>query len=161
MTVWHKTAEYKLIYEHYRDRTAERSGVPLINHIKEGIALLQAWERPDVEIRAFCLHPIVQNNLLIAPELFPDSYPLAVEYAEKANAYLCVDETAHIREARHLAAHLGNISAPVAWMLLADKVQNQKDFRIYHWFTHDKRFRLERYFNLWIDTLRCFYLDRI
>lgn len=167
MTVWHKTPEYMLISAYYGDKTAQRSGVPLMNHIREGIKLLIAWGRPETEQRAFAIHPIIQNGGIMnframAPS---DSRPiseevldLAGEYKIKANAYLCRPENDHIKYPEQLTHILGDISEPVAYMLLADKVQNQKDFRIHHWFTHDRATELERYFNLWISTLKIYYL---
>jgi hypothetical protein len=161
MPAWHRTAEYKLIYEFYRGQRAQRSGLPLINHIKEGVDLLHNWNRPEIEVRAFCLHPLVQNNLFLAdPKLF-ESYPLAVEYAQKANAYLYKPENDLWDDPSSVSHRLGDMSIGCAWMLLADKVQNQKDFRIHHWFSHPRRHQLEHYFNLWIETLRAYYLGDI
>lgn len=170
MTVWHKTPEYMLISAYYGNKTAQRSGVPLMNHIREGIKLLIAWGRPETEQRAFAIHPIIQsggimNFRAMAPS---DSRPiseevldLAGEYKIKANSYLCIPGTDYITNQQDefiLQEHLGDMSNSCAWMLLADKVQNQKDFRIHHWFTHDRATQLERYFNLWISTLKIYYL---
>jgi len=38
-------------------------------------------------------------------------------------------------------------------MLIADKVQNRKDFEIYHSSTHDKKDRLAAYFAEWLEAL--------
>lgn len=147
-----QTKEYWSIKQFYGNRTAERSKVPLINHIDEGIFYLQMWKRPIEEQMAYSIHPIVQNN-----EKFDVSWskvlPLAEEYRDVANSYLCRPETDHITTCDQLIEIIGRPSLGCCYMLLADKVQNQKDFRIYHWFTHDRRNELERYFNLWIKAL--------
>lgn len=41
----------------------------------------------------------------------------------------------------------------VKLMLIADKVQNYKDFQQYHINTHPRRVELTYYFNLWLDVL--------
>jgi len=170
MTVWHKTPEYMLISVYYGNKCAKRSGVPLMNHIKEGIKLLIAWDRPEEEQRAFAIHPIVQNtgSLIVRRTMPSDSRPihenvfnLAKEYSDKANSYLCNPDTDRLtmsQDAGDLMHLLGIMSTSCAWMLLADKVQNQKDFRTYHWFTHDRTHQLEAYFNLWIRTLKTYYI---
>lgn len=38
-------------------------------------------------------------------------------------------------------------------MLIADKVQNRKDFELFHSSTHDKRDRLAAYFAEWLAAL--------
>lgn len=169
MTVWHKTPEYMLISAYYGDKCAKRSGVPLMNHIREGIKLLIAWDRPEVEQRAFALHPIFQAGgsmgfRTIAPSdqrpIADEVIDLAKEYGKIANTYLCQPEKdAFTIEGDWwaLKKYLGNMSTSCAWMLLADKVQNQKDFRIHHWFTHERARYLEAYFNHWIGMLRLFY----
>lgn len=54
---------YERIVEFYGDRTAKRSGVPLINHINEGLTILDRLEaHPDVK-EAFCIHPMIQDDV--------------------------------------------------------------------------------------------------
>lgn len=149
------TIEYAAIRDYYAGVTSARSGVKKINHIIEGMELLEAWDRPPIELQAFCLHPLVQMNV-DSPKT-PAS-PLALDYAIAEDKYLCRPENDHIEDEVQLQDRIGNISESVAWMLLADKVQNQKDFRKYHWFTHERAYQLEAYFNLWIKTLRTYYL---
>jgi len=38
-------------------------------------------------------------------------------------------------------------------MLVADKVQNKKDFMTYHYGTHDRSNELNQYFNEWLTAL--------
>jgi hypothetical protein len=156
--------EYAAIASHYGDSVAERSRVPLMAHIDEGCEMLSAWGQDLATQRAFCIHPLVQNQISFCGERDPQVMELAKEYARVANSYLCRRETDIITDAGSpttLTAHLGPISQPVAWMLLADKLQNQKDFRIHHWFRHERRHQLERYFALWIETLRTHYLPYV
>jgi hypothetical protein len=153
--------EYGCIASHYGSQRAERSGVPLMAHIDEGCEMLMEWKQPLYVQQAFCLHPLVQNHVSFCGTIEPKARELAKEYAEKANSYLCRPDTDIITNSGNpstLAAHLGKMSKQCAYMLLADKIQNQKDFRIYHMFTHNRAKELERYFELWIKTLREFYI---
>ena len=152
--------EYRAVSFYYGDKCAERSGVPLMAHIEEGCAMLTAWDRPLSTVRAFCIHPLVQagDTGLIATS---EAMPLAQEYARIADKYLCrpdTDRITNVNSPTVLKAYLGDMSKECAWMLLADKLQNQKDFRIYHWFSHNRRVELDKYFDLWIRTLKEQYL---
>lgn len=152
------TAEYRLVSEFYGFRRARRSGVPLLNHILEGICILQRQGSSLETQRAFCLHPLVQadedlkaNLALVLQEVGPrDEGPrvlvLAMEYRNCANAYL-----SHKK--------LGKEGVPLSplpevnQMLIADKVQNYRDFFFYHRKTHPKARRLNRYFLDWLHAL--------
>lgn len=156
------SGEHLVIAAYYENKVARRSNVPLINHIVEGCELLKKWKPDNVNFirRAFCLHPLVQNNIDIDLTHY-ETFELATEYAEKANSYLCRPDTDWLiihGDAAVLQTHLGEMSKECAWMLLADKVQNQKDFRTYHWFNHERSDELEAYFNLWIKTLKTYYI---
>lgn len=154
------TREYRTIAEFYGDRRAKRSNVPLMNHINEGVDLLRLWGRSQLEIKAYCLHPIVQNSEPVDVSWSP-AFSLAGEYRDRANSYLCRPETDYLTTTGQLAGVLGKMYEECAFLLLADKVQNQKDFRAYHWFTHKRRLNLEHYFNLWIHTLRNHYIGAL
>ena len=145
-------AEFDVIHKFYGDKTAKRSGVPLMNHIIEGVQMLDIWGRSDLEKAAFCLHPIVQNDEDVDVE-WSLAYPLACEYRDRANSYLCRPETDWVRDIPHVYSLVGEMSEGCAYLLLADKVQNQKDFLIYHSLTHERRFQLMNYFNVWIKYL--------
>lgn len=147
------------INHYYGDKCAKRSGVPLINHINEGIAILQSIGADEEVQAAFALHPITQNEDI---ETFNWSYKhkkivvvFAEQYAEIANSYLCRPETDHIQSSKDLKKHLKNYSViEIIQMLYADKVQNRKDFQLYHLGTHERSDQLERYFDIWIDYLK-------
>jgi len=149
------TQEYAAIASHYAGRHAERSGVPYIVHIDEGLLVLRAIQASDRARRAFCLHPLVQADDDLAA-----SYPglgrltsdplvlaLALEYRHIANATL---STRHIDDPADIP--LGPLT-DVHDMLRADKVQNYKDFLRYHHGTHPRSAALETYFRRWLARL--------
>lgn len=147
--------EYRLIHTYYGQRKASRSQVPLINHINEGLDILEGLGASNIEGRAFCLHPLlqddhalVQNWARVALDCPADSVLLAMEYRRAANAYLCRDATDHYTQVE-MAQAVGSLLPQVRLMLIADKRQNQKDFRIYHKGTHVRSPQLERYFINW------------
>ena len=148
-----ESKELKVIKDFYKEATAKRSGLPLMNHIHEGIMILKALDASDLAIKAFCIHPIVQNNIKIDLS-WSSALLLAQEYSKKANSYLCRSENDWIRTVKDLDKVVGNMSEDCRLMLLADKYQNQKDFRIHHLPSHKRSEHLERYFNLWIDYLK-------
>ena len=146
------SVEYKLIANHYGDKCAKRSGVPLINHINEGLVVLTAIGAVETTKRAFCLHPLLQadadlqENYHICSSIDPYVLLLAMEYRNIANAYLSDKITTD------WPLKLSPI-LEVNEMLIADKVQNYKDFLTYHYGTHARSNELDRYFNKWLDSL--------
>lgn len=152
------STEYDLIVAHYGDRRAERSQVLLINHIDEGLIILDRIGASTLAKRAFCLHPLLQSDADLAANLEyvvsavmmdwggPAVIALAIEYRSVANEYLahCVVRAGGIR-----LSPLEDVND----MLIADKVQNRKDFERYHATTHKNRLRLEEYFNQWCKVL--------
>lgn len=156
-----KTAELvaieEHIEEHYGSRTAMRFKVPLVNHIHEGLAILDAVGASEEAKRAFCIHPLTQNEVPLPPQC-DDEYvnELANRYAITANSYLCRPDTDHIRTIQDLDWHLRDIrwwDQDLIDMLYADKIQNRKDFRLYHDGTHARSKQLAHYFDLWIEYL--------
>lgn len=150
------TREYAAIARAYGDRRARRSQVPLIAHIHEGLAILDAIGASDAAKRAFCLHPLLQDddsyaaNLPRAHELTTDPHvlALALEYRRVANAAL-----SH-RDYTGGALDIELSPMPeVNDMLIADKVQNRKDFVLHHLDRHPRSAALDRYFRLWLDRL--------
>lgn len=147
------TPEYLAIARHYGDRTARRSGVPLIRHIDHGLAILRTIGATDRAMRAFCLHPLVQADTDLAAchlsELTADVHvmALAIEYRSVANAALSTRLFASADDIR-----LSPL-AEVNDMLVADKVQNRCDFLRHHAGTHPRSAELDRYFRLWLERL--------
>lgn len=147
--------EYRAIAAFYGERRAERSKVRLIEHIDEGLAILAAIGASGAAMRAFCLHPLVQADADLAAnggrlrELTDDVYvtALAIEYRHIANATL-----SHRVIASAEAIPLSPL-AEVNAMLVADKVQNRKDFEMHHLGSHARSKELARYFRLWLERL--------
>jgi len=148
-----QSAEYMLVKEFYGDKISCRSGVPLINHINEGIIILEDMEAEYHTATAFCLHPLLQadddlalnfNKVLTVAS--GRAVALALEYRSVANEYLSPKvNTGH-------EIRLSPIQA-VNDMLIADKVQNRKDFYTYHWPDHPRSKELEQYFREWMEVL--------
>ena len=147
------SVEYKLIAKHYGDRKAKRSGVPLINHIDEGLIILETLSAVESTKRAFCLHPLfqadedLQENYYMASFVDPHVLLLTMEYRNIANAYLS-DKITTTQPLK--LSPLWEVNE----MLIADKVQNKKDFVTYHQGTHARSDELSRYFDKWLTALK-------
>jgi len=148
------------IMNHYGDRRAARSGVLLINHIVEGLTVLDCIGATQASRDAFCLHPLFQADAdLIAnfpriEEFNPHVMTLVMEYRSKANAAL----SDRVVLQRNTPAWVGPPATPgplaeVRDMLIADKVQNYADFLTYHANTHPRAKELHFYFKHWLQQL--------
>lgn len=145
--------EYNLILRYYGDKKAKRSGVPYINHINEGLIILKEINATKMAMRAYCLHPILQDDQTLKSNMHYmafvnyDVIITTMEYRNVANRGLScyqVDNPNHI--------YLGPLK-DVHDMLIADKVQNRKDFLKYHFGTHPKSIELDIYFKNWLRAL--------
>ena len=152
------TVEYGLITQYYGDTKTTRSGVPLMNHIDEGLTILENLGASALAARAYCLHPIFQgdddlrSNYLVARDIDPLAILLVMEYRKCANAYLCKPHTDDWTQ-DDIQQFVGPLLPEVRDMLIADKMQNRKDFLEYHYGTHPRSEQLNRYFNNWIVYL--------
>lgn len=148
--------EYNIMEEVYNGDRACRSHVPLMNHINEGLAILIALRASEEVQRAFCIHPVVQNSMpnVDLSEVPENIIKLATEYRDKANAYLCRPDTDYVETFLQVDELVGGMSEACALMLYADKIQNQKDFDMYHKGIHRRSDQLEKYFNNWLVYLR-------
>lgn len=142
---------YQIISDYYGDTTTKRSGVKLINHIDEGIEILKSIGADDDTIDAYCLHPILQSDEEFNKNLTMDftgvttqSLLLVVEYRRVANSYLSTNK---------IEDFVGFTNDKIKQMLFADKVQNEKDFALYHEGTHPRSKELREYFNNWLNIL--------
>jgi hypothetical protein len=142
---------YQIISNYYGDATTKRSGVKLINHIDEGIEILLSIGADSDTIDAYCLHPILQSDEEFNKNFTGDftgvstsAIILAVEYRRVANSYL---STGKIED------FVGFTNDKIKQMLYADKVQNEKDFALYHEKTHLRSKELRQYFDNWLNKL--------
>lgn len=145
---------YMLINNYYGNKRAKRSGVLYMNHIDEGLLILEAIGASLTAKKAYCIHPILQEDTTLAQNISwmqnVDYHTLitAMEYRNVANRGLScyqVDNPDHI--------YLGPLK-DVHDMLIADKVQNRKDFIKYHLGSHPKSEELDRYFLNWLRALK-------
>lgn len=147
-------SEYLAISAYYGDQRARRSNVRLMDHIDQGILILKAIGAPLTVARAYCLHPIFQlDDALVKEGMafaskhgFTEPVLFAMEYRGIANAYL----------SQHAMPPKGIRLSPIPevnMMLIADKVQNRKDFERHHKGTHAKSERLDVYFKEWLQAL--------
>ncbi|KAL9657750.1 hypothetical protein ABK040_013582 [Willaertia magna] len=159
--IWDKPQdwpEYLAVEKAYGDHCAERTKVHLINHIDEGLFILKKIGASEEAQRAYCLHPLIQGDSELL-EFYENELSskenvkkwdmkiitLALEYRNIANAYLShcpSSDTFKLSPIRE-----------VNQMLIADKIQNRKDFEKYHKGTHPKTDRLEEYFGQWLRRL--------
>lgn len=175
-------SEYEAVATHYGERRAERSQVPLIHHIREGIVIIGALGRflPDgswfddlAATAGYCLHPLFQNeDDLVKHGLryahstkLPTAGPvmLTMEYRWRANNWLASKVTRHyvgterdknaLLEMRLDGGPDAGSLPEVRAMLIADKVQNYKDFLIHHYGHHARSEELDVYFRTWLEHL--------
>jgi hypothetical protein len=148
--------EYQAVVAFYGARKAKRSDVPLMEHIDQGLTVLEALGATERAMRAYCLHPLLQADEDLAQSYErgvatltddPSVLVLALEYRHIANATL----------SPRLISSADDIPLSpldeVNDMLRADKVQNWKDFVRHHRGTHPRSAELERYFKLWHSAL--------
>lgn len=156
------SAEYKKIERHYGRKRADRSNALFMNHIDEGLAVLQWIGASRAAKNAYCIHPIVQMDDDLSTSwdcrewMTPDrnwtgcsaeSVLLAMEYRSVANEYLSARLVLDPKDIR-----LSPIPE-VNEMLIADKVQNRKDFELHHEATHPRSKELAHYFRMWLQRL--------
>lgn len=161
--VTEKFSAYSLISQFYGERKAERSGVKLIQHIDEGIKILEYISADEDTIAAFCLHPLVQHDDDLEKQFYClDGFSVIVvayvmEYRNIANRHLS-DNVTMSEYFGYYPRWSGNpikLSPlkEVNQMLIADKVQNAADFEIYHKGKHERSAELDFYFKTWHNAL--------
>lgn len=147
--------EYKMIKKYYGNQRAKRSQVLLMNHIDEGVLLLRWLKATEIAQRAYCLHPIsqgdedLQKNYELLTDYQTSKKPLllAMEYRNIANQYLSQRTIQNIEEIKLSPLTEVNL------MLVADKIQNRKDFELYHEESHERSPQLKEYFRNWLTRL--------
>ena len=141
-----------VIVNHYGMQKTARSGVPLINHIIEGLIIMNKIGSSEEAQAAWCLHPMMQsdadlmaNYYVVSNLVDTETMMYVMEYRNCANAYLMPDM--HSRTLPSIPMH------QVRQMLVADKIQNRKDFMLHHKGTHPHSDDLEKYFDEWCKHL--------
>ena len=153
-----QTWAYSVVSEFYKDKKAERSGLPYMNHINEGLVILDAIGASVDACKAFCLHPLVQNppdlkanySMLAGSVCSRPQLILAMEYRNIANSFLSpMDNHPGFKDYKKIKlSPLKDVND----MLVADKVQNYKDFLLYNR-KHPRADRLDIYFKAWLNAL--------
>lgn len=170
------TYAWEAIREFYGQRRAERSQVPLINHIIEGVGIIGEISRlterrhdSSIAAQAYCLHPLFQNDAELTSvglktcrdytALGQQVLVCTMEYRWRANNWLSKKvKFCHYNDGAPPTLVTtgkpdpGPLSA-VRMMLIADKVQNYKDFLVHHAQTHERRHELDLYFKTWLKAL--------
>jgi hypothetical protein len=158
-------SEYVIMEREYGDAKARRSGLYLMNHIDEGANIMIKRNASEEAVKAFIAHPMLQDDehffdkkelLLNKVMVHCSKYTLllCMEYRKVANAYLCKPETDGWTQ-EQIKFHCPILMDDIREMLIADKVQNYKDFLQFHALSHPRRNELFAYFNNWIDYLGC------
>jgi hypothetical protein len=162
-----KTPGYQAIVRYYGNKRTKRSGILLIDHINQGIEILRRIGADEVTMEAYAVHPIFQADADLKANFFQCAQLnqlvvlYALEYRNIANRSLSdiVVESwqgwPH-NDTRTLLLDRPIVISPldpVNQMLIADKVQNRKDFLIYHKGSHPRSEMLDFYFNSWLKAL--------
>lgn len=149
---------YKRISDFYKDKHAKRSGVAYIDHIDQGTILADHLGYSLAVKQAFCLHPMFQADQALEwaykqdwiYEIDPYVMMLTIEYRKTANGYVWANRSLKQKDPADLT--LSPIPA-VNEMLVMDKVQNRKDFELYHLDSHEQSEQLHQYFKTWTEAL--------
>ncbi|MFM9428059.1 hypothetical protein RCH10_004521 [Variovorax sp. GrIS 2.14] len=157
--------EYQAIKEHYADRVARGSGVPLMEQVEEGLIILDVLDASEDVMRAFCLRPLFQNDedlvhygqdFMYAVDISPPVLLLVMEYRSRANAWLSDKVHRSVADPHQVIAQGLPSAGPlegVRDMLIADKVQGRKEFIRHQRGRHARSDELDLYFELWLQAL--------
>ena len=147
------SAAYYLIESFYGNKQSRRSKQFYMNHIDEGLYILNKLGADSNTKDAWCLHPIFQDDCALINSLTlnykninSESIIYAMEYRNVANNHL----PKHKSKSPKLS-----ILPEVNLMLIADKIQNCKDFEFYLLEREDVDIkRLSEYFHTeWFPVL--------
>lgn len=149
------TPEYNMIENIYGNQCAKRSGLYYMNHIDEGLYILHKLGASTNAMLGYILHPIFQSdselrgiyNHTSLKDVAPQPIINAVEYRSVANEYLSYRNIKEIDEIR--LSPLKDVND----MLRADKIQNRKDFELFHMDKHERTKELAHYFDNWMCRL--------
>jgi hypothetical protein len=156
-----ESPEMTAIKNFYGRRKAARSQVPLILHVYEGLVIMKAIGAAQDAKKGYMLHPLFQADAELHTvgydyaQTAKNAVPvvLAMEYRLYANAWLS-DKVNKVDD--KLVIYGEPTAGPnlhIKHMLIADKVQNKKDFELYHKGTHPRSDELAFYFDQWLAAL--------
>lgn len=163
---WHS---FQQISRYYGAAKTRRTRLPLINHIVEGVVLIHQLGGSPGVADAFCWHPLIQSDATYVDALteIRRYYNLntngqvlvnVLGYRDAANRWLRGSVSEDNQPKQHPLADV-NI------MLMADKIQNRKDFENNEaQFTAEHVSSLHYYFDSWFSVLGIspeIYLDQI
>lgn len=146
------TRACEISMKYLADRVTKKN-VPYFNHVEEGLVILSHLKVPVTAGEAYILHPLFQSN-----------DELRTHRSWLMNGHLSTDVVFYLMEYRNIANRgirsewnkTGKIELSPVWavnqMLVADKVQNRKDFRKYN-SDHPEAQNLEKYFSAWLEAL--------
>lgn len=165
--MYQNSAEYQAIQSIYGDqKTLQGNGVPFMNHINEGLHILHRIKASDNAQRAYCLHPIMQVNGL-ADEFLSSSYLKEVDPRALVTAGMFANTVNAFPLGQFISGNLvGNVEEAaglikrndVMDMILAEMVQNYKDFLNHEGQTDPDRAEINEYFLTWLRFLAPHYL---
>jgi len=161
--------EYHAVREHYAERFEDRSGVPRMQRIEEGLIILGELDASEEAMRAFCLHPLFLadddlvrygRDFMDRVEADPFVIMLVMEYRSRANAW--TSDMVHLSalatapgvldQLPHGQPSAGPIEA-VREMLIADKVQGRKAFIRHDRGSHGRSDEVDVCFDQWLSAL--------
>jgi hypothetical protein len=143
--------EYRIIQKFWKDKYAKRTGVHYMRHVDEGLRVIIEQGGTNRAMRIFALHGLLQEcyrDFTVFEETLSDVSPDviigAMEYRAIANNHLSYHDPSTIRLSE---------DDDVNMALIADKVQNRKDFELYHKDLHPRSAELDEYFLRWLSLL--------
>lgn len=142
-----------LVATFYGAKTSRRGAIPLMNHIDQGLLIMQERGSDEAAQAAFCLHPMVQNDEELSANF---EVILSKGFNSKTLAYLFEYRNIANQGLRG-ATNPDLLNIPLSGvfeMLVADKVQNRYSFEKYHLNTHPHRTELGDYFAAWLKRLQ-------
>ena len=146
--------EYKYVQQYYGDTVTDRTGIHMMNHIDEGLFILEKINASENAKMAYIAHPLMQSDADLTtfwksngPDIMSRRILLlALEYRNIANAHLSYHPSG-------LDNFMLSPLKEVNDMLIADKIQNRKDFELYHMDSHPRSDKLKQYFIEWLQKL--------
>lgn len=149
------TPEYNIIENIYSEKYSKRTGVNYMNHIDEGLIILNKLSASLDAKLGYIIHPIFQSdeelkrcyNHTSLTNISPQSLINALEFRNIINNY------SKFRTIKDFDEIKLSPLKDVNFMVAADIIQKRKDFEQYHIHTHEHSQQLIIYFNNWLKRL--------